>query len=46
MQKIKNIGQVVQDYRGSRLTASAIKEAIKLADQALINSAHILQAAG
>lgn len=41
----ETIEQVVQAYAPSRLTPEAVREAIRLADQALVQSAEILQPA-
>ena len=41
----ETIEQVVQAYALSRLTPEAVREAIRLADQALVQSAEILQPA-
>ena len=41
----ETIEQVVQAYALSRLTPEAVQEAIRLADQALVQSAQILQPA-
>ena len=41
----ETIEQVVQAYAHSRLTPEAVREAIRLADQALVQSAEILQPA-
>ena len=41
----ETIEQVVQAYALSRLTPEAVQEAIRLADQALVQSAEILQPA-
>jgi uncharacterized protein (DUF433 family) len=41
----ENIEQVVQAYAHSRPTPEAVREAIRLADQALVQSAEILQPA-
>jgi uncharacterized protein (DUF433 family) len=41
----ENIEQVVQAYAHNRPTPEAVREAIRLADQALVQSAEILQPA-
>ena len=41
-----SIEQVVSEYKRSNLTPVAVREAIELADRALIDSAHLYQAAG
>ena len=41
----ETVEQIVQEYSLSRLTPAAVAEAIRLADQALVRSARVLQLA-